>query len=237
MAVKSFKIISMFKGIIFDFDGTLVRSHDEIYAVLRELCEEYRLSLPPPEEFRNMNTRETIRRLGIKIWQVPRFTGLARKKLQERLGLYAFEPGILDFLRELKNSPPPHLSWPTGKIQIGLVSSNSTPNVLKVLDRFGATDLFDKIHCGSPLLGKHRNIAQIVKQMKLKVDDCVYVGDETRDIEASRQVGVKVAAVAWGFHSIQNLSSFSPDYLVESVAELRSLVRGQLNEKFGDIIG
>ena len=53
----------------------------------------------------------------------------------------------------------------------------------------------------------------------------LYVGDETRDIEAAQKAGVSIAAVTWGYNSAEVLRRFSPDYLVNRPDELLSLMR------------
>ena len=51
------------------------------------------------------------------------------------------------------------------------------------------------------------------------------VGDEIRDIEAARVVGLKAAAVAWGFGIKPALEAAKPDVMFETVGELRDFLR------------
>ena len=39
------------------------------------------------------------------------------------------------------------------------------------------------------------------------MEDVVYVGDETRDIVAARKLGIRVAAVTWGYNSSEALEA------------------------------
>jgi phosphoglycolate phosphatase-like HAD superfamily hydrolase len=51
----------------------------------------------------------------------------------------------------------------------------------------------------------------------------VYVGDESRDLDAARKAGVSVAAVSWGFHAPELLASMNPTYMLEHPRELLRL--------------
>jgi phosphoglycolate phosphatase len=55
----------------------------------------------------------------------------------------------------------------------------------------------------------------------------LYIGDETRDIEAAHKAGVRVAAVTWGYNNAEMLKRFSPDYLVSRPHELLSLEKAR----------
>ncbi len=56
------------------------------------------------------------------------------------------------------------------------------------------------------------------------VDDAVYVGDAAVDIQASRNAGWPVIAVTWGAGVRQELESAKPDYLCDSVDDLRGVL-------------
>jgi phosphoglycolate phosphatase len=75
------------------------------------------------------------------------------------------------------------------------------------------------------LFGKARAIRRILKADAMKASELLYVGDETRDIEASRRAGVDVAAVTWGFHAEEVLSGYSPTYLIREAEEIVELLR------------
>jgi len=63
------------------------------------------------------------------------------------------------------------------------------------------------------LFGKGRAIRRLLKKEGIEPTQFLYIGDEVRDVEAARQAGVDIAAVGWGFHTLEQLSQESPTYL------------------------
>ena len=204
----------MFAGVIFDFDGTLVRSHQQVYKVLGELAREYNLRLPSQDELRQMSTWEAMTAMGVKLWQVPMLTAQARKRLAAVASTVQVEPGIVDLLSELRSVG----------VKVGLVSSNSKQNIQQILQNHSMAEYFNEILAGSSLLGKQRKILKMIDLLKLRREQILYVGDETRDIEACKKIDVACAAVSWGFHSTEKLASYQPQYLVQSPQELRACI-------------
>jgi phosphoglycolate phosphatase-like HAD superfamily hydrolase len=53
----------------------------------------------------------------------------------------------------------------------------------------------------------------------------IYIGDETRDIEACKKINVPIIAVSWGFNSHKSLASHSPTYLINNPKELVEIAK------------
>ncbi len=51
-------------------------------------------------------------------------------------------------------------------------------------------------------------------------EEVIYVGDETRDIEAAKKINSKVIAVSWGFNTKEALARHNPDFLIHQPSEL-----------------
>ncbi|MBK7488721.1 MAG: HAD hydrolase-like protein [Bacteroidales bacterium] len=60
---------------------------------------------------------------------------------------------------------------------------------------------------------------------QLHAERIVYVGDETRDIEACQAAGIPVIAVSWGLNRRELLASLSPDQIADRPEELPDRVR------------
>jgi phosphoglycolate phosphatase-like HAD superfamily hydrolase len=73
---------------------------------------------------------------------------------------------------------------------------------------------------GLALFGKGRVIQRLLRRHHLNPEDVIYVGDETKDIEAARKIGIKVISVSWGYNSSQALAAEHPDFLIYRPEEL-----------------
>ena len=136
-----------------------------------------------------------------------------QKELHQRMDRVELFPGIEDLVRDLKRRA----------FRLGILTSNSRENVLKLL-RARNLDVFDFIHSESNFFGKTRALEHLLQKHGLAKGDVIYVGDETRDIEACQHAGVAVIAVTWGFHRKDLLRAKNPTFLVDSAAEIEALV-------------
>jgi phosphoglycolate phosphatase-like HAD superfamily hydrolase len=99
--------------------------------------------------------------------------------------------------------------------------------VRECLDFNGVLGHFDFIHSATNLFGKHRVLRHLLRKQRLSAKEVFYVGDEARDIEASKKCGIPVVAVGWGFQSIRKLRSMNPDYLAQKPSDIVKFVVGK----------
>jgi len=108
--------------------------------------------------------------------------------------------------------------------KIGILTSNSSKNVMSFLEH-NDLDLFDFIQTTSKIWSKNYGLKTLMKDNNFEISDVIYIGDETRDIEAAKKAGVRCAAVTWGYNSRMALEARNPDYLIHSPAELFQLIQ------------
>jgi phosphoglycolate phosphatase-like HAD superfamily hydrolase len=205
------------KVIIFDFDGTLADTLDALVIITNRLALEFGYKQTAPEELaqiRNLSSREIVEQSGISILKIP----FLLKKVKLALGndIQKLNPilGIKEALTHLKNEGN----------SLGILTSNSEENVSVFLRNQGMEDLFSFIYSGTSLFGKHKVIRKFMKDNNLKTEEVIYVGDETRDIEASKRINIKVIAVSWGFNSREALAKHNPDFLIHKPGELIEVI-------------
>jgi phosphoglycolate phosphatase-like HAD superfamily hydrolase len=128
---------------------------------------------------------------------------------QEILNLKTI-PGIQDALVQLKHEG----------YCLGILTSNSEENVKLFLKKHGLQYLFTFIYSETSLFSKDKSIRKLMKKNNLSSEEIIYVGDETRDIEASKKIHIKVIAVTWGFNSGEVLAQHNPDFLIQQPSEL-----------------
>ncbi len=60
-------------------------------------------------------------------------------------------------------------------------------------------------------------------RLKLESAECIYVGDDKRDIDAGKAAGMKTVAVAWGYEGEYPIASWNADALIQKPDELLGL--------------
>ncbi|MBX9577991.1 MAG: HAD-IA family hydrolase [Chthoniobacterales bacterium] len=205
-------ISSSAKVLLFDFDGTVADTRTMALRILNELSEEFRFRSLPEEELpeaRNMTTQKLIRHLGIRRWRVPKIARRGLVKFHERI--HQVEPilNVPEILQQLHERG----------FRLGILTSNSEANVSAFLKHHQIT-CFEFLRSSSKLFGKSREIRRIMKEHHLQPEDLIYIGDETRDIEASHSTAIRIAAVTWGYNSAEVLRSMNPEFLFDHPEQL-----------------
>lgn len=201
------------KVIIFDFDGTLADTFDALVMISNRLALEFGYPPTTPEEIpklRNLSSREIIKKSGVSLFKMPFILRKVREYLHQEILNLKTIPGIQDALVQLKHEG----------YCLGILTSNSEENVKLFLKKHGMQDLFSFIYSETSLFSKDKSLLKLMKKNNFKSDDLLYVGDETRDIEASKKIQIKVIAVTWGFNSGEVLTKHNPDFLIEQPSEL-----------------
>ena len=111
--------------------------------------------------------------------------------------------------------------------KMGILTSNSAENVSEFLKINEVADIFDFIYSGKNLFGKAKVINKMLKQEGISKEQVVYVGDETRDVEASHKANIPVIAVNWGLNNSDILEKAKPDKIAEHPEQLIGYV-GQI---------
>jgi phosphoglycolate phosphatase len=201
--------------ILWDFDGTLANTLGLALEAYNELATEYGFrQVDDPEEVRNQNMRQFLKSHKVPAWRVPSLFARFLKSMKSAIGTVQLFPGITDAVRELKQAGFRH----------GIVSSNSTSNIQECLKHNCADGLFDDVCGTSQLFGKERRIRTALKQFDVTTEQCLYIGDEVRDIEAAQAGRVAVGCVGWGLNSPEMLSGHSPVFVADEPGHLSQLI-------------
>jgi len=204
--------------VIFDFDGTIADTLDLGTEIFNRIAPEYNCLPVGPEErelFRTKKPQELFEVYGISRLKLLTLMLRIRKEMRRHVSETKPFTGMDAALREISNSG----------YGMGILTSNSVENVRKFLELNNLTTLFDFIYSGRSFLGKEKVIRKLLIHEKLSKSSVVYVGDETRDIEASRAAGIPVIAVSWGLNSRDLLASLAPDQIADKPEELPACVR------------
>ncbi len=211
----------MLKAIIFDFDGTVADTFDTIVEISNRLALEFGYKQAAPDEIeqiKNLSSREIIRQSGVSIFKLPFILKRLKNELNNEIHRLAPLPGIREALQDLKMQG----------YRLGIITSNDRENVTLFLEKNQLKELFEFVYSGATIFGKSRVIDRFLKQNHLAPEEVIYVGDETRDIEAAKRSKIKMISVSWGFNSKTVLAKHNPDFLIHHPNQLIQVI-GTLN--------
>ncbi len=216
------------KGVIFDLDGTLINSLDDIASSMNEALKAngfhthsiksykhfigtgvlnlVKNALPPEksDDERAVNdVRESYRMLYEKNY-------LEKTKPYEE---------IVELIENLKEKG----------FKIAVLSNKPHHFTVELAEHF--FDGFDFV------LGQQDHIPKkpspegvniILNQCNLNKEDCIYLGDSGVDMQTARAAGMTAVGVLWGFREKEELLENGADYLISKPTELLNLLIQEL---------
>jgi phosphoglycolate phosphatase len=204
--------MSDYKLMIFDFDGTLADSYpwfrDSINIAARKFSFK-EVSSEAFDELRSLDSKDVIKRLEISWWKIPFLASFMRKLFTKNAHKIHLFSGIEVVLKELSKR----------EVKLALVTSNSRINVQKILGN-EVYSYFDFYHFDVSLFGKKKAYKKLVTKSGFLPSQCLSIGDEVRDIEAAKNVGISSAAVLWGYAHPDVLTLKNPTYLIENIRDI-----------------
>ena len=204
-----------YKYIVFDFDGTLVDSRALFISLYNELAAKKGYKPMTSENLQHLRTLsipERCKLLGVPMYKIPFLIGPIMKQYGESLSNLQFNPGVDEMLTALSQKG----------VAYAVLSSNSKKNIEAFFKLKGVANGND-IYCSRSIFGKHVLLDKFLKAKRLNPADILYVGDELRDIEACRKIGVPVAWVSWGYDTEEVLKNNKPDYIIHDPADILTL--------------
>jgi phosphoglycolate phosphatase len=210
----------VFKAVIFDLDGTLVDAYPGIHQSLNEMLRELQLPEIDLETVKRRVGRGTVNLMqqSVPPEMVDRALRLFRKSYDNTHLTGSF---LLPDVREILDA------LHKGNLSLGIASNKPpdfTRNILKHLE------IEEYFCCCSGPEGQiqpkpHPSMLQdMMRKMGVTETETLYVGDMTLDSETAKNAGVRLALIATGGHSKEELREIQPDYLLERLGDLVEVI-------------
>ncbi|MGB9822370.1 HAD-IA family hydrolase [Thermodesulfovibrio sp.] len=211
----------MIELIIFDLDGTLVDSCEDITQALNYCLEKSGISGFSKEEVKKM-VGEGVNRLIEKALDAKKIC-LSVQELIECFVKY-YKEHITDFS---KVYPEVHATLTQLKnIKKAVISNKLTELTVKTLESLGLLQYFDFV-AGSDLFPERKPspkpIIETIKKFNTTTDKTLIVGDSELDIIAGKQAGVRTVAVTYGYREREILKE--ADFIIDKFSDLLKIVR------------
>ncbi|MCR5161815.1 MAG: HAD family hydrolase [Lachnospiraceae bacterium] len=213
----------MIEAVIFDLDGTLLNTLDDLTASVNHIFGKYGLPLQETSDVRrNMGNgaRYLLSHMMPQGTDTPGFDGILAEYGEYYKAhckeLTAPFPGIMDMLRKLKKAG----------IRMAIVS-NKGDEAVKELSSVYFEDLMDSAvgeRQGIRRKPEPDSLLAAAAEMGAEKDRILYVGDSEVDYETAKRAGMRCVLVEWGFRDKEDLEALQPDYLISSAEELVGIV-------------
>src|SRR6478672_11732539 len=201
---------------IFDLDGTLADSFPWFLRTINDVADRFgfrRVADGDVEALRHASTREILARLEVPLWKLPAIARHARRLKTEAAAEISLFAGVETMLRTLAENG----------VHLALVTSDSEANAREKLG--DAAVLFSHFDCAASVFGKPAKFRRVIRRAGIAPDKVIAIGDEVRDIEAARTVGIACGAVCWGYAAPAALQALAPDYMFTQMDEIADAIR------------
>lgn len=208
------------KYLIFDFDGTIADTLDLLVKIYNKICHQYgclTVDIKDKEELKKLTSQEILRRYKISFLKIPPLLIKVKKEFKKQISEVKIFEGMGAVLKGLKNRG----------FDLYILTSNSKENVEIFLKDNDLLDIFSFVYSSSNVFSKDKSIKKLIKFKDINLRECLYIGDETRDIEAMQRIGLPITSVSWGFNSKEALVKLGPDKIVEKPEYLLDLFSGK----------
>jgi len=217
------------RAVFFDLDGTLADTAPDMVAALQALQRDTGIAPMPYDLGRSQVSNGAV---GLLSTAFPHetitvdsallcdFIDRYKRRVCEETQVF---PGLDDLLLTLEGAAIP---W-------GVVTNKPEHLTHPIMEQLGLADRSVSIVCGDTLPTRKPDPATLLlasEHAAVAADDCIYVGDASRDIEAGKNAGMGTIAVGYGYIAADDDPlSWRADQYAENVAELVQILRKAVN--------
>ena len=214
----------MFKVAIFDLDGTLLNTLDDLANACNYALNKFSFPTHNVEEYKkfigngiyklveravpnNKKDKETVEKV------LKTFSDYYNEHMIDMTKPY---DGIVDILDELRAKG----------IKLAVVSNKKHEFTIEIVKKYFG-DRFDIV------FGHRENykekpdptsVLEVIEKLNILKSECIYIGDSNVDILTAKNAGVKSVGVSWGFRDREELANEGANYLADNNIELLNII-------------
>lgn len=208
--------------ILFDCDGTLVDSQNNIVAAMNQAFAAHGLKLAPRQSVMGVVGLSLVNAIGRLL------PGADRGQLEAVAESYKL--AFQDLRRQPEHHEPlfPHaretiesLAGRPG-MRLGIATGKSRRGVDAIIERQGWQGVFATIQTAddNPSKPHPGMLLRALVETGAEAGEAVMVGDTTFDIDMARAAGIYAIAVSWGYHDVTALKRSRAHVLIDGFEQL-----------------
>jgi pyrophosphatase PpaX len=208
--------------ILFDLDGTLIDTNELIIQSFLHTLQHYY-----PDQYKR---EDVLPFMGPTL--VETFGSMNPDNIEEMIKTYrTFNISNHDLLvKEFEGVKETVIALKEKGYKIGIVTSKMSDVVMKGLKLTKLDPYFeiivalDHVEKAKPDPGP---ILMALEKLDSTPEETIMVGDNHHDIVGGQNAGVRTAAVAWSIKGRDYLATFNPDYMLENMTDLLSILEAE----------
>ncbi len=209
-----------YKAVIFDLDGTLVNSLQDLADSVNTVLTGYGYPVHPLEAYRIM-VGNGIQKLIERALPAQSLETIAEKALEKFKKIYAIHQldktvpyeGMADLLGQLKQK----------HIPLAVCTNKHDEAAKEIIGTLFAEHTFTEIIGDLPGLPRKpdpKKVLMIAQNLSIKPAEIVYIGDSSVDMQTAVRAGMLPVGVLWGFRSKKELLENGAELLLIRPADL-----------------
>ena len=213
------------KIIVFDLDGTLLNSLEDLADSANWVLEQHGFPTHPVDAYRYFvgdGVRKLIERIlpqeertDARIEQCRQeFVAYYKVHMEDKTSVYE---GITELLAELKNRG----------LKIAVATNKVHVAVAPLMAKYFPNIRFDAMigqREGVPVKPAPQIMFDILKETGCEPSEALHVGDTATDMQLAHNAGVTPVGVLWGYRPLKELQEAGAKFIIEKPEELLGLV-------------
>ena len=215
----------MIKLVIFDLDGTLLNSLEDLADSCNYLMRKYGFPEHPLDSYRYF-VGDGIHKLVERILpENKQQADFVEQVFQEMIAYYDLHKedktvpysGIVETLETLQQKG----------VMLGVASNKVNKAMMPLMEHYFPTIKFTAVlgqREGIPVKPHPQIVFDILEIAGVSAEECLYVGDTGVDMDTAHGAGMKAVGALWGYRDRQELTEHQAEYIIEKPTELVKLI-------------
>jgi len=215
----------MFKTVIFDLDGTILNTIDDLANAGNWTCRQMGWQEYSVAQYKKMVGR------GIpNLIRAMAPAGSREDAVEKALGLFSvyYADHNLDITAPYTGIPELLAAVKAAGVQLAVYSNKADEFCGGIVENFfpGVFDVIRGKVEGVPVKPDPAGLGMLMERLGARKESTLYVGDSNVDMETAANGGVVSCGVTWGFRDREELLAAGAVHLADEPAQLQALILG-----------
>lgn len=216
-------MITIFKAVIFDLDGTLLNTLNDLHAAVNYALREFSFPERSIDEVRRFIGNGVVKLMQRSTPEntdektnaacLESFREYYLAHMQDMTSPYE---GVMPLLKKLKDCG----------IKTAVVSNKLHQAVYELcLDYFpGLIDQAIGVSDETERKPSPVNVYKALEKLGVSSNDCIYIGDSEVDVQTAHNAGLKCIGVTWGFRNRMELKQAGAEFIIDYCSQITDIV-------------